>query len=166
MSTSDQAALLSQLVADFNQGDLAAFDRLLLPGFFGYQPQPKEPTAPEAFREIGQALRAACPDLRVTLGPTEQAGETLRGRMTLTGTFTGNLWGQPGDGLPHTLEGTAVARFEGDRLAVSWEKMNFVGALRGMGVMPQPEKAHLKPPHPVGMPEIILRLIFNGMKLQ
>jgi CPA2 family monovalent cation:H+ antiporter-2 len=32
--------------------------------------------------------------------------------------------------------------------------------------MPQPEKAHLKPQHPVGLPEIILRLIFNGMRLQ
>ena len=130
MSTSDQAALLSQLVAAFNGGDLAAFDRLLLPGFFGYTPQPKEPTAPEAFREIGQALRAAYPDLRVTLEPLSQAGATLRGRMTLAGTFTGKLWGKPGDGQPHTLEGTAVARFEGGRLAVSWEQVNFVGALR------------------------------------
>jgi predicted ester cyclase len=166
MSISDQAALLNQLVSAFNQGDLAAFDRLLTPGFFGYSPQPQEPTAPEAFREIGQALRAACPDLRVTLEPTAQPGETLRGRMTLAGTFTGSLWGVPGDGQPHTLEGTAVARFEGDRLAVSWEQMNFVSVLRGMGVMPQPEKAHLKPLYPASIPEIILRLIFNGMKLQ
>ncbi len=165
MSLADQEALLNQLAGAFNQGDLAAFDRLLLPGFFGYEPQGGEPTAPQAFREVGQALRAACPDLRVTLEPLSQAADGLRGRMTLEGTFTGNLWGKPGDGNRHTLEGTAVARFEGDRLALSWEQMNFVPTLRGMGVMPTPDKAHLKPTYPVAIPEIILRLIFNGMRL-
>jgi hypothetical protein len=166
MPTTQPEALLSQLVSAFNQDDLAAFDRRLLPGFFGYAPQPGEPTAPEALRDIGQALRAACPDLRVTLGPLEQAAGEWRGQMTLEGTFTGSLWGRPGTGTRQALSGTVVARFEGDRLALRWDQMNFVGALRGMGVMPQPEQAHLKPPYPVRLPEIVLRLIFNGQRLQ
>ena len=165
MSSTDRQAALNRLVSAFNQGDFAAFDELLLPGFFGYTPQPGEPTAPETFRDIGQALRAACPDLRVTLEPLAQQDDELRGRMTLEGTFTGSLWGMPGDGSRHSLSGTAVARFEAGRLALRWDQMNFVGALRGMGLMPQPEKAHLKPPHPVALPEIALRLIFNGMRL-
>jgi predicted ester cyclase len=174
MPSVDQEAWLSQFVSAFNDGDFAAFDRLLLPSFFGYVPQPGEPTAPEAFRDVGQALRAACPDCHLTLEPVTEAGDELRGlrygpqysRVTLEGAFTGNLWGRPGSGGRHSLSGTAVARFEGERLALRWEEMDLVGTLRGMGLMPQPENAHRKPPYPVTIPEIILRLLFNGLRLQ
>ena len=166
MSNADLQSLLTELVAACNQGDLAAFDRLLLPDYFGYVPQAGEPAAPQACTDIGRALRGACPDLRVTLGPLSLTDDGLSGPMTVEGTFTGSLWGAPGDGAPHSLSGMVVARGEGERLALRWEQMNFVSTLRGMGVMPQPEKAHLRPAHSVTMPEIVLRLIHNGMKLQ
>src|SRR5258708_105907 len=60
-------AALEALVAACNQGDLAGFNRLLLPEYFSYAPQPGEPSAPQALSEIAQALRDASPDLSVTL---------------------------------------------------------------------------------------------------
>jgi predicted ester cyclase len=158
-------ALLDELMSAFNQGNLEVFDRLLLPSFFGYTAQGGEPTAPEAWRSIVQALREALPDLSASLGPLTESGGELSGPMTLSGTFSGNLWGKPGDGQRHTVAGTVVARFEGERLALRWEGIMVVAVLRSMGVLPMPEQAHLKPAHPVSVPEIVSRLIFNGQRL-
>jgi len=165
MASSREAAVLEELVAACNQGDWAAFDRLLLPSYFGYDPQPGEPTAPQALREIAQALRAAAPDLSVTLGPLAEVEGQARGPMTVTGTFTGILWNVPGDGARHTATATVVARAEGQRLALRWEAPPLVPTLRELRLMPKPEEAHLKP-NPYGaFPEIIRRLVFNNLQL-
>lgn len=166
MSAKGNRGLLDQYVAAFNAGDLTRAGELLTRDYFGYDPQAGEPTAPETFSQIAQALHGAFPDLRLRLDDVAATGDPLTGQMTLEGTFTGNLWGVPGDGKLHRLSGTAVARFQDGRFAVRWERLDLVGALRDMGLAPPPDKAHLKPVHPVRVPEIIQRLAFNGLQLQ
>jgi len=161
----DIAASLEALVAACNQGDRAALDRLLLPEYFGYAAQPGEPTAPQALGEIVQALRAAAPDLSLTLGPLAEVDDQVRGPMTVTGTFTGVLWNVPGDGKQHTLTAPVVARAEGGRLALRWEQPPLVPMLRELRLMPKPEEAHLKPKPYGAFPEIIRRLVFNNLQL-
>jgi predicted ester cyclase len=166
MSIEANRGLLDEYIAAFNAGDLAHANGLLTREYFGYDPQAGEPTAPESFSQIAQALRGAFPDLRLRLDEVAESGDELTGRMSLEGTFTGSLWGVPGDGKLHSLSGTGVARFKDGRFAVRWEGLNLVGSLREMGLAPTPDKAHLKPIHPVRLPEIIQRLAFNGMQLQ
>jgi len=104
MPTVSNRDLLDQYVAAFNAGDLARAGELLTREYFGYVPQPGEPTAPESFSQIVQALRGAFPDLRLRLEEVAERGDQLAGRMSLEGTFTGRLWGVPGDGKPHSLK--------------------------------------------------------------
>jgi predicted ester cyclase len=165
MPDNSQMAMLNQLIEAVNQGDLDLASSLLLDEFYGYRPQAGELTQPEAFRQLAPAVRAACPDLRVTLEDIAAEGDELRGRMTMAGTFTGSLWGVPGNGAAVTLTGTAIARIKDGRLAMRWEGLAFPDALRAMGVLPYPKDAHLKPKHPPQVPEIILRLAWNGMRL-
>ncbi len=158
-------ASLEALVAAINQGDLDALKQLLLPEYFSYAAQPGEPNAPQALGEIVQALRAASPDLSVTLGPLAEAGGEARGPMTVAGTFSGSLWDVPGDNARHTMSATVVARADGGRLALRWEQPALVPMLRELRLVPKPEEAHLKP-NPYGaFPEIIRRLIFNNLQL-
>lgn len=166
MSTATNQSTLHQALTAFNTGDLDTFASLLTPNFFDYTPQPGEPSAPESFRHIARDLRAAFPDLTVTLDDLTPDGDHLRGRMTLAGTYTGSLWGVPGDNAPHTATATVIARFEDGRLALRWEDLNYIGLLRELRAAPTPDQAHLKPPHQLTIPEIILRLAWNGLRLQ
>jgi predicted ester cyclase len=165
-SGSDHQMVLEQFVNSFNRGDLAAATNLLTTNYFDYVPQKGEPTQPEAFRLIGEALRAAFPDLQMSLEDVTADGDQLRARMTLRGTNSSKLWGAPPNNEPITVTAAAVARFEDGHLALRWEGTPLINVLRELRIAPQPENAHLKPKYPVRLPEIVQRLAFNGMRLQ
>lgn len=163
---SEHADLVNELINDLNLGHLTEAAARLTTDYYGYVPQPGEPTAPETFLQIARALRDAFPDLEMTLDDVQQAGEELRGRMTLRGTFKGPLWGVPGSGQLAEVQATIVARFADGHLALKWDDVNLIGTLRALGLAPQPENAHRKPPYPVRVPEILQRLAWNGLRLQ
>lgn len=158
--------LLIGFVSAFNRGDLKNAADHLTRDFYGYDPQPGEPTAPETFLEIARPLRDAFPDLEMTLDNGQLAGDELHGRMTLRGTFKGPLWGVPGNGQLTEFQATMIARFADGQMALKWQEPNLIGTLRALGLVPQPENAHRKPPYPARVPEIIQRLAWNGLRLQ
>ncbi len=166
MTQYNNQPVLEQFVHAFNQGDIPTATNLLTPNFFDYVPQRGELTQPEAFQQIGTDLRAAMPNLRVTLESIAPDGELLRGRMTTHGTFTEMLWGVPANGKSADVTATLVARFENGRMAIKWEDVMLVPVLRAVGLAPMPENAHRKPPFTPHIPELVLRLAFNNMRLQ
>lgn len=166
MGQSENQALLTAFVDAFNRGDLAAATSLLTANFFDYVPLKGEPTQPEALRLIGEALRAAFPDLQMTLENVTADGAQWRGQMTLRGTNTGKLWGAPPSNEPVSVNATMVARVEDGHMALKWEGTPLVNILRQLRLAPQPENAHLKPKNAVRLPEIIQRVAFNGGRLQ
>lgn len=162
----ENQTLLEQFVNAFNRGDVTAATNLLTTNFFEYVPQQGEQTQPEAFQQVGSDLRAAMPDLRITLDNVTSDGETLRGKMNAHGTFTNSLWNIPANGRSGDFAATFVARYENGKMALRWQDVILVEILRAMGLAPTPENAHRKPPFVPQQPEIILRLAWNGMRLQ
>src|SRR6266536_503405 len=116
MPADHPSSILNTFISALNVGDLDSSSSLLLDEFFGYRPKPGEQAQPEAFLEIAQAVRAGCPDMRITLEGVAPDGEELRGQMTIQGIFTGSLWGVPGNGAAIKLTGTAIARFDAGRM--------------------------------------------------
>lgn len=162
----DNQITLELFVNAFNRGDLADATRLLTVSFFDYNPQPGEPTQPDAFRLIGDAIRGAYPDAQMTLREIAAEGDQLRAQMTLQGTNTASLWGSPPDNQPLVIHANLRARFENGQLALCWEGTPIINVLRAARLAPLPENAHLKPRFPVRVPEILLRLAWNGGRLQ
>lgn len=161
----EQITILHRLVAGFNQGDLSGFDDLLLSEFFDYAPSPSEPDARATFRDIGGDFRAAFSDLHIEMESLSLEGSLLRGRMKVTGTHNGILWGAPATGKLIDLEMDLIARFEMDHCAIRWENVHLIRTLRELGVIALPEDEHKKHDHPVRIPEVVYRLVFNKMRL-
>ena len=160
-----RAPQLRQFVEALNAADWPRVRELLTDEFFDYHPFPDEQQAPEAFAALGADLRGGAPDLVVSVDELQPDGEYLRGTMTASGSFVGHLWGLQGTGREVHVEATVVARFEGAKLALRWERVNFLGTLREIGVVPLPENAHKWHDPPVALPEIIYRLAFNRLRL-
>lgn len=165
MSNENQI-LLEQFADAFNRGDLVGASHFFSNNFFDYVPQSGELTQPEALQMIGEALRGAYPDARMTLQDITTDGDQLRARMTLTGTNKNDLWGVPSNDQALTVTATLVARVTDGKLAVCWQDTPLIRILRDARLAPLPENAHRKLPFPVRVPEIILRLAWNGGRLQ
>ena len=174
MSTEENIANVQRFVEEFNRGNLDIIDEMIAPEFSDFTPASGEPTAPDVYRELGQDLRAAFPDLKVSLDNLAADGDELTGRMTLTGTRNGTLWGVPTTGLwggpdevgkQSIFTAPIVFRFVDGKFIARWEDINigvFLGILREIGVAPMPEDAHRRPVVPVRIPEAMLKIAFNG----
>ncbi len=156
---------LNGFVNAVNARDTGALFAMLTPEFYGYTAAGDEPIASVATASIAEALVEGFPDLVLELADVTEADGEARATMTARGTFTGALWQVPGDAQAHEFSATVVARLDGERIALRWEGAELIPTLRLLGIMPVMEKAHLRPEHPAKMPEIIIKLAFNGMKL-
>ena len=174
MTSDADASRLREFFEAFNEGDWPRVQELLTNGFFDYQPQEGEPSAPQVFSEIGADLRGGFPDLTVSLGDitSEDAGDIapedrgLQATMTARGSFVGHLWGLQGSGKEISVEATVVVRTEDSRIAMRWDDVNFIGMLREVGLAPLPENMHKKHDPVVTLPEHVYRLAFNHLRLE
>ena len=166
MSSNDRGAMLQRFVNGVNEGNFDVIDELLTTEFFSYSPYPGEPTAPEAFREFAEELHSGAPDYHIRMYDVVEEDNQIRGCMELTGTYSGIFWGLPGSGKSFAVDSTFFARFDGPRMALRWEGFNMMGLLVDIGLVPPPEKRHLPAPESMHTPEIVFRLLFNGMQLE
>ena len=174
MTSDADASRLREFFEAFNEGDWPRVQELLTNGFFDYQPQEGERSAPQVFSEIGADLRGGFPDLTVSLGDitSEDGGDIapedrgLQATMTARGSFVGHLWGLQGSGKEISVEATVVVRTEDSRIAMRWDDVNFIGMLREVGLAPLPENMHKKHDPVVTLPEHVYRLAFNHLRLE
>jgi steroid delta-isomerase-like uncharacterized protein len=78
-------------------------------------------------------LRAAFPDLRVSVEDVVAAGDRVVHRFTLTGAQTGPYLGLPPTGRPVRATGIAIDRVAGGKLAERWAVLDAIGLLRQLG---------------------------------
>lgn len=69
------------------------------------------------------------------------SGDRVAVRFTLTGTHRGALLGADGAGQALDVEGITMLRFEGDRVAERWNRLDDVALLAQLGLLPAPAAA-------------------------
>ncbi len=85
---------------------------------------------------IGVAeLRAAFPDLWVSVEDVVAAGDRVVHRFTLVGTQTGPFLGLPPTGRPVRATGIALDRVADGKLAERWVVLDAIGLLRQLGAV-------------------------------
>jgi steroid delta-isomerase-like uncharacterized protein len=80
-------------------------------------------------------LVSAVPDAQITATDVVAAGDRVAIRFTLTGTHRGELLGAPATGASLEVEGMTILRFDGERVAERWNRLDDVALLAQLGVL-------------------------------
>ena len=127
----------------FSQGNLAIVDDLIAPDFLNYEVPPgRNNRGPESMRQVVTMLRTAFPDLHFTIEDLVAEGETVAGRVTMSGTHQGPFQGIPPTGRSFQQAHMHFVRFR-DGLAIEHRAVrDDLGMMRQLGVIPMPAHEH------------------------
>lgn len=121
----------------FSQGDLEAVDRHLAPTFVNHDPPfPGAPDGPEGMRQAAAMFRQGVPDWRSKVEQLVAEGDIVVERFTARGTHRGDLMGVPATGKEIVLAGVNIFRVDGDRIVERWGRLDDLGLLRQLDLIP------------------------------
>jgi len=165
MSNQETIARVQQFVAELNQGNLESIRQYIAADFFTYAPPTDEPSATDVYYDLGSDLKAGFPDLKITVADLKPEGDLLKGRLTLSGTKTGDLWGAPATGQPVTWTTAVSIRSANGTFAVNLDGLalpELLGTLRELDLVNPPDEMDKPPKYPVVIPDFLLKVVFNG----
>jgi len=126
----------------FNKGDLAIVDDLVAPDFLNHEVPPgMNNRGPESTRQIVRMLRTAFPDLHFTIEDLVAEGDTVAGRVTMSGTHLGPFQGIPPTGRSFQQERMLFVRFRDGKAIEHRAVRDDLGMMRQLGVIPAPANA-------------------------
>ncbi len=88
------------------------------------------------FEALYGNLRAAFPDLRLSIEDLIAEGDSVAIRLTATGTHTGNAFGVRPTGKSVAFSGIIMARIVGGKIAQAWNSLDQMALLRQIGALP------------------------------
>jgi predicted ester cyclase len=90
MSAEENKALFRRTYEELlNQGNLGVAEELVAPEFINHEAPPGRDRGPESMRGLATMLRTALPDLHFTIEELVDEGDTVAGRLTMSGTHEG-----------------------------------------------------------------------------
>lgn len=126
----------------FNQGNLAIVDDLVAPDFLNHEVPPgMNNRGPDSTRQAITMLRTAFPDLHVTIKELVAEGDTVAGRVTMSGTHLGPFQGIPPTGRTFQQDQMHFVRFRDGKGIEHRAVRDDLGMMRQLGVIPAPANA-------------------------
>lgn len=116
--TANQRTAAHVFLVKMGKGDFSGLERVYAPGFVVHSGG-KSFTLDED-NESGKALRAAAPDVKVSVERMAGEGELVAVHWRAIGTNTVASAGMPGNGKPFDVEGMTFFRFELGRIIEEW----------------------------------------------
>ena len=142
MSAEENKAVVRRWTEEgFGRGDLGLADELIAPDFVNHTPAPGQPPGREGVKQAVAMLRAAFPDLQVTIEDLIGEGDTVVSRDTIRATHRGVFAGIPPTGRSVTVGRIAIFRLADGRLVEHWNQVDMLGLLQQLGVIPAPGQA-------------------------
>ena len=137
-STTQNKNLVETFIQElFTKGNLDAVDRYLDPGFVNHDdPFPGAPAGAEGLRLAAAMFRGALPDWHSDIDQLIAEDDLVVERFTARGTHLGDLMGVAPTGNPLVLTGIQVFRVSGDKIVERWGRLDDVGLLRQLGLIP------------------------------
>ena len=138
MSVEENKALARRVMADLvNTGNMTLVDELVAPDFvrhdLGGGP---DIVGPEGVKLFIAALRAAFPDIQMTIEDIIAEGDKLVVRYTAGGTHSGEFQGIAPTGRKVTWAGINIYRREGGKVVETWQLRDGLGLMQQLGVVP------------------------------
>jgi steroid delta-isomerase-like uncharacterized protein len=128
--------LVRRLVEEvYNQGNLAVADELAVSDLIVHQTT-QEIRGREGAKQYVAALRAAFPDLHMTIEDQIAEGDRVVIRWTARGTHNGELQGILPTGKKVRLAGTDIERIVDGKLVECWSHVDELGMMQQLGAIP------------------------------
>ena len=126
----------------FNQGNLALIDELVAPDFLNYEVPPgMNNRGPDSTRQVVKMLRTAFPDLHFTIEDLVAEGDTVAGRVTMSGTHLGPFQGIPPTGRSFQQAHMHFVRFRDGKAIEHRAVRDDLGMMRQLGLIAAPANA-------------------------
>jgi steroid delta-isomerase-like uncharacterized protein len=120
----------------FGQGNVALADELVATDFINRTPVPGQKPGREGLKQAVLGLRAAFPDLSVTILDIFAEGDRVVLRDTIRGTHRGTFASIPPTGKPVTVNRIAIFRLADGRIVENWAQVDMLGLLQQVGAIP------------------------------
>ena len=139
----DNAALVHRWFEEvWNQGREETIDELFAPNgvTYGLGELDAEVRGPSQFKPFFRNMRAAFPDLHITIQDTIAEGNKVAVRLLIEGTHKGaGLEGIPPSARAVRLSGIAILHAANGKLVAGWNNWDQLGMLQQIGVIPVPK---------------------------
>ena len=113
------------------KGDFSGLDRIYAPGFAVHSGG--QNFTLEQDNESGKALRAAAPDMKVSVERMAGDGDMVAVHWRAIGTNTAASAGMPGNRKPFDVEGMTFFRFEQGRIIEEWSVTDWMTLTKQLG---------------------------------
>jgi steroid delta-isomerase-like uncharacterized protein len=124
-------ALVQRFIGDcWAGGDLSRIGEFLPPGYVEHNLLPGQEPGLEGYKRRYLMLRAAFPDMRVTIDDMLAEGDRVMARVTIEGTHLGPFLGQPASGRIVRMAAINVYRVANGRIVERWGVQDLYGLLR------------------------------------
>ncbi|HUW03900.1 MAG TPA: ester cyclase [Acidimicrobiales bacterium] len=137
---SDLKAMMRRIIEEaFNQGNLDALDELIADDFVEHEDLPPEvPQGRAAPRAMITMMRAAFPDLQVTVEDMLQDGSKVVTRSRFAGTHEGEFMGIAATGNKFDVPVIDIVEFRDDEAVAHWGVMDNAAMMEQLGVAGPP----------------------------
>jgi predicted ester cyclase len=120
----------------FNRGNFDAWDDCFPPTYTEHQYG--LPSTLAGFRQAIAGLRAAVPDLELTIDELIEHGDKVWARMTARGSQRGRFFGHAPTGRAFTICVIDVCRFADGKIVEHWGVPDRFALLHQLGLLPAP----------------------------
>jgi steroid delta-isomerase-like uncharacterized protein len=135
----DHSATLRHFYELVSKGDIDGFGDLLADDFVDHEVTPGLAPTKDGVKQFFTMYRAAFPDLRFEADDILPSGDKVVGRVTVTGTNTGDFMGMPATGKSVSIQIIDIIRFGDDGLAHEhWGIADVMAMMQQLGVVPMP----------------------------
>ena len=129
----ENKALARSMWDAVSQGNLNALDQLYSSNYKRYLSATAKPLNATAQKQRLAGLRAAFPDLTITIEDMIAEGDRVSVRMTVTGTHQGTFAGIAPTGKKFTISAFEVVRIENGKIAEHWGGPDTFDLLQQLG---------------------------------
>lgn len=117
----------------WNRGNVDLLDEMLAPdcvahGMAGADGEP--PTGPEGFRAVVLGIRAAFPDIHISVEDALSDEDTVACRCIVRGTHLGSWMGIPASGRPVEIGGMSFVTVQDGRMTAAWNQFDFASLVQ------------------------------------
>jgi predicted ester cyclase len=139
MTPEQNKAVVRRWIEEFKTGgDESVSDELRSPHFVNHSAPPGAPTGPEAGKLAFRAMRAAFPDLRVTIEDMLADRDQVATRQTFAGTHRGEWLGVPPTGRLVSWAVIDIVRLDGNMIVDHWAVADLHGQLAQLTAQESP----------------------------
>lgn len=140
MSERNKAIVRRSYDEVMNQGNLEVVDELVSADFVAHATS-HDIRGPVEMKRYVQELRAAFPDLKITVEDQVAERDKVVSRWSATGTHSGPYQGIPATGKRGTMSGVDIDYVVDGKVVECWTLADNLSLLQQLGVIPMPEPA-------------------------